>query len=101
MQTQGNIGIFRGIRAGFFNINFIEGELLGTFTSDVFERHRFMTKVLQRQTVHIVAGGDGIEHIGFKHGVKLHTLHVNAVVSQHVHIVFHMLADFFMFTAFQ
>ena len=82
-------------------MNLIKGQLLGALTGNLFKADILMAKIFQRQAVHIVTGSNRIENIGFQHGIELHTAQLNTVVSQYVHIVFHMLADFFMCLAFQ
>ncbi|MCY1512737.1 hypothetical protein D9M68_472090 [compost metagenome] len=54
-----------------------------------------MAKVFQRQAVHVVAGGGGIQHVGFEHGVEGDAPHVDrrGSVDQHVHVVLAMLGD--------
>ncbi len=101
VQTQGNVGVFGGVGSCLIQSNLIKGQLLGTFTGDLFKVNGFVAQVFQRQAVHIVFGGDGIQHIRFEHGIEFHTFQMNTVVHQYVGIVFHMLANFFLVFIFQ
>ncbi len=93
VQAQGDVGVLGGIRAGLFDGDLVEGQLLGALAGDVLEADGAAAEVLERQAVHVVAGGGGVQHVGFEHGVEGHAAHPDAVVHQHVHVVFAVLAD--------
>ncbi len=93
MQAQGDVGVLGGIRAGLLDGDLVEGQLLGALAGNVLEADGAAAEVLERQTVHVVASGGGVQHVGFEHGVESHAAHLDAVVHQHVHVVFAVLAD--------
>ena len=95
MQTQGHVGIFGGVGAGLLQSDLVEGQLLGALAGDVLEANGAVVQVLQRQAVHVVTGGGGIQHVGFEHGVEGHALHRDrcAGVGQNVDVVLGMLTD--------
>ena len=57
MQAQGDVGVFGGVGPGLFQVNLVEGELLGALAGDGFVSDGLLTQVLPGQAVHIVAGG--------------------------------------------
>ena len=70
MQAQGDVSVFGGVGAGFFNTDLVKGQLLSAFACYVFEFNGFVAKVFQRQAVHVVFGGDRIQYVGFEHGIE-------------------------------
>ncbi|MNQ84105.1 hypothetical protein D3C85_992250 [compost metagenome] len=78
MQAQGHIGVFGRVRAGLLKGDLVERQLLGAFAGDVLEADGGMSKVLERQAVHVMAGGRGVKHIGLEHGVEGHAPDLNA-----------------------
>ncbi|MNM84807.1 hypothetical protein D3C81_969070 [compost metagenome] len=77
VQAQGDVGILGGVGAGLLQGDLVEGQLLGALAGDVLEADGAVAEVLQRQAVHVVAGGGGIQHVGFEHGIESHALHVD------------------------
>ncbi len=93
VQAQGDIGVLGSVGPRLFDGDLVEGQLLGTLAGDVLEADGAAAEVLERQAVHVVSGGGGVEHIGFEHGVEGHAAHLDTVMHQHVHVVFAVLAD--------
>ncbi|MNE06127.1 hypothetical protein D3C80_987080 [compost metagenome] len=99
VQTQGDVRVFRGIGAGLFQGDLVEGQLLGTFAGDVGKADGSVVQVLERQAVHVMTGGGGVEHVGLEHGVVGHALHLDTVgnvatdgaVGEDVHVVLGVL----------
>ena len=60
MQTQSDVGVLGSIRSCFFHFNFVKSELRLALARDVFECNRFVTKILERQGIHVVARGGAI-----------------------------------------
>ena len=101
VQTQGDISIFGSVRASHIQLDLVEGFLLGTLAGNLFKGHGFVAQVLERQAVHVVAGGNGIQNVAFQLGVELHAFQFDAMVGQNVGVVFHVLADFLLVFVFQ
>ena len=102
VQTQGHVGVFGGVAAGFVQAHLVEGELLGAFAGDFFEADGLAAQVLERQGIHVVAGGHGIEYVGFQHGVVGHAAQGDThIFGQHAHVVLQVLADFLDRVVFQ
>ena len=101
LQPQGNINIFAGVRRRLFQGDLVKGQLLGALTSNLFKGDGLFTQILERQRIHIVAGGGGVEHIGGQHGVGKRARHGNCVVGQHGDVVLKILANFGFFRVFQ
>ncbi|MND36342.1 hypothetical protein D3C80_269960 [compost metagenome] len=109
MQAQGHIGVFRGVGAGLFKADLVEGQLFGAFASNVGETDGGVVQVLERQAVHVVTGRRRIEHIGLQHGVIGHALHQDAIgditadgaVGEDVHVVLGVLPDFELLRIFE
>ena len=102
VQAQGNVCIFSGVGAGFFQPYLIEGELLGALAGDFFKADGLVAQVLERQGVHVVAGGNGIEYVGFQHGVEGHAAQGDTrVFGEHAHVVLQVLADFLEVVVFE
>ena len=93
VQAQGDIGVLGSVGPRLLDGDLVEGQLLGALAGDVLEADGATAEVLQRQAVHVMAGGGGVEHVGFEHGVEGHAAHLDAVVHQHVHVVLAVLAD--------
>ena len=95
MQAQGHVGVFGGVAAGFVQAHLVEGELLGTLAGNLFEADGLAAQVFQGQGIHVVAGGHGIQYVGFQHGVVGHAAQGDAhIFGQHAHVVLQVLADF-------
>lgn len=68
-----------------------------------------MVEVLERQGVHVVAGGHGVEHVRLEHAVVLKPAHLNALlgvaadgaVGQYVDVVLGVLPDLGFIRVFQ
>ncbi|SVX38870.1 Uncharacterised protein [Klebsiella pneumoniae] len=93
MQLQGDICIFGGVTSGLFQGNLVKGQLIFTFTSNLFKSDGFMLQPTFREAVHIVATGNAVENVGLQHGIKCNPPQFNAVVRQNTAIVFQVLPD--------
>ena len=57
MQSQGNIGVFRGIGASLLKPDLVKGKLLRPLTCNILEMNCFLPQILQGKAVHVVSGG--------------------------------------------
>ena len=101
VQAQGDVRVFGGVGAGFIEPDLVKGELLDALAGDLLEADVFVAQIFQRQGVHIVAGGHGVEHVGFQHGVVFHAAQGDAGAGQYAHVVLEVLADFFALFVFE
>ena len=101
VQSKGDIGVFCRVGASLLQINLVEGQLLGAFAGDRFESDGLLAQVLPGQRVHVVTRPYGIEYVGLQHGVFRNAFQVDAVVGQHVLVVFEVLAELGFLRVFQ
>ncbi len=101
VQAQGYIGIFRRIGCGLFQLDLVEGQLLFTLARNGFKAGGAHAQVTICQRIHVMTAGCGVEYIGLQHGIGADALQLDAVVTQHVHVVFDVLADLFQLGIFQ
>ena len=101
MQAQGDVGIFGGIGAGFFQIDLVEGQLFGTLAGNGFVGDGLLAQVFPGQAVHVVAGGHRVIDIGLQHGVLGDPLQIDAVIGEHVLVVLEVLPHLFLLRIFQ
>ena len=76
-----------------FQGNLIKRQLLGAFAGDVFKGDGLFAQILQRQRIHIMARGGGVEHIGCQHGVGKRADDSDLIVRQHRNIVLEVLTN--------
>ncbi len=69
MQSERNVCIFGRVGTRLLKIDLIKGQLLSTFTGDLFETDRLVVQVMQAQGVHVMAGADTIKYVRCQHGV--------------------------------
>ena len=100
VQLQRDVRIFRRIFAGLFNRDLIEADLLRTFAGDLFKCNRLDAQMALAQVVHAMVHVR-FEYVGLQQGIMRHAAQHHAVISEYVHIVFQVLADFFDGFVFQ
>ena len=93
VQAQGDVDVLAGVGGRLLQGDLVEGELFGALAGDLLERDGLLPQVLQRQGVHVVAGGGGVQHVGLQHGVLQRPRHRDAVARQHRDVVLEVLAD--------
>ena len=93
MQLERDVGIFRRVAASLLQCNLVKGELVLTFTSDLFKGNGFMLQPAVGKTVHIVAARHAVENVGFQHGIERNPAQLNVIVGQNTAIVFEILPD--------
>ena len=92
VQPQGNVGVFRGVAGGLFDVDLIKGQLMFSAAGDVGELDGLMPEMLARQGVHVVAGVAGVQQVGHQHGVVGYAPQGDAVMLQYFQVVFNVLA---------
>ena len=92
VQAQRDVRVFSSVGARFLQFDLVKGQLLGALAGDVREVDGFVPQVFQGETVHVVPGCGGVQNVGFQHGIKADTAHMNTVIRQHTGIVFQVLS---------
>jgi hypothetical protein len=64
VQLQRDVSIFRRVRSSRFEIDLVEGELLGAFARDVLVVNRLFSQVVSCHRVHVVARRNAVKNIG-------------------------------------
>ena len=93
VQAQGDVGVLGRIRPRVLDRDLVERELLRALAGDVLVVDGAMPEVLQRQRIHVVAGGGAVEHVGFEHGVERGPGERDPGARKHAHVVLEVLAD--------
>ena len=101
VQAQSDVSVFGGVGPRSFQIDLVEGQLLGAFARNRFVGDGFFIKIGSGQAVHVVAGADRIQHVGLHHGVLGDALQLYVMVGQHVFVVLEVLPDLFVFRVFE
>ena len=93
VQAQGHVGVLRGIAGGIVQRDLREQDLLGALARDFLVLDRVVAQVAFGQAVHVVAAAAGVQHETFEHGVVGIARHLDPMATQHVQIVFAVLAE--------
>ena len=101
MQAQGDVRILGRIGCRLLQAYLVEGQLFGAFSGDVFVMDRIDVEVEASNRIHVVPGGDAVQHIGFQHGIERHAAKFDAVAGENVRIVLQVMPDFVLFRVFQ
>jgi len=72
----------------------VEGNLFGAFAGDVFEVNRLDAQIALGGRVHIVAIGHAVQHIGLEHRVVALAFDRDAVIREHMAVIFEVMANF-------
>ncbi len=94
MQLQGHVRVLGGVFGGAIHVDLIEGDLLRALAGNVLEMNGLDAQILGDGRVHVVAGGDAVEHVGFEHGIVALAGERDAVVRQDVRVVLEVMAEF-------
>ena len=92
VHGQGLLGVFAGVLAGLRNIDLVELDLAGTFAAQVFKADAAASQVALSQAGQTMRFVD-LQHIALQHGVVAIALHLNAVVREHMAVVFDVLTQ--------
>ena len=93
VQPERHVGVLGGVDRGLRDRHFAEVDLILALAGHVFVLEGFVAQVLERERVHVVARGGGVEHVGLEHGVEAEAGEPHAVIGEHVQIVFEVLPD--------
>ena len=93
MQLQRDVRVLGRVLRGAFHSHLIEGDLLGALAGHILVMNGFDAEVFLRGRIHVMAGGDAVEHVGFEHGIELLTVERYAVVRQNVGVVLQAMSE--------
>ncbi len=80
VQLEGDIGIFGSIGARQLKRDLVESQLFDAFACDPLNVGLALAQVLERQAVHVVAGGRRVQDVRLEHGVVSNAPNNNPVV---------------------
>ena len=94
VQLQSDVGVFCGILGGGFHRHLVKGHLLGPFAGHLFKADWFKAQMPLAQGIHAVAFVR-LKHIRLQQSIVGDAVDGNAMIGQHVLVVFKVLPDFF------
>ena len=100
VQAQRDVRVFGGVGAGTFDIDLIETDLAGALAAHFLVFDRRLAQMPRRQRVHVVAFVR-LQHIALQQRVVRDAVQIDAVVHQHMPVVFQVLADLGLAGVFQ
>ncbi len=92
MHLQRDVGVFRCVGGGCFHRHLVEADLLCALAGHILVLDGVDAEIESGHRVHVVARGHAVEHVGLQHRVVLHAGKVDAVVAQHMRVVFQVVA---------
>jgi len=101
MQAQGDVGILGGVVGRHFDAHGRERDLLGALARHVLVFDVLVIEVTAGQGIEVMAILPGIQNVGFEQGVMGDARERDAVIGQHMGVVFQVLADLGVLGTFQ
>ncbi|MNC08698.1 hypothetical protein D3C75_562950 [compost metagenome] len=80
MQLQCHVCIFCGVTPSQLEIYLVEGQLLFTFTGNLFKSDGCVLQPACGKAVHVMTSCDAIKNIGLKHGIERNSAKFDIVV---------------------
>jgi hypothetical protein len=67
--------------------------LLGALAGNILVRDLPDAQITRSRRVHVVPGGDAVEHVRFEHGVVAHAGELDAIIRQYMRMIFQVVPE--------
>ena len=93
VQAQGHVGVFGCIRHCGFQRHLVEGQLFLALAGDVCKLDVGMGEIFLTQGIQIMTTGGTVQQVGLQHRIVGDALQVDAVVEQHITVIFQVMSE--------